>query len=165
MSGKTAGTATLPRDLSSSSSRRLGASAGFEAVGTRGQPFSYQIIATNSPASFGVRGALPDGLIFDDTLGLIAGTPQEAGRFELDIAASNSGGSDRKVITLVSLPVLEDQELTVPARDPLSYQIQSSEAGPGVLFEATGNLLAPVLAHATVNALNLRFLSTRYARY
>jgi len=33
----------------------------------------------------------------------------------------------------------------------------------GGLFEATGNLVAPVVAHATVNAVNLRFLSLRYA--
>lgn len=32
----------------------------------------------------------------------------------------------------------------------------------GVLFETTGNLVAPILAHFTVNALNLRFLSVRY---
>ena len=33
----------------------------------------------------------------------------------------------------------------------------------GGLFEATGNLVAPVVAHATVNALNLRRLSRDYA--
>lgn len=31
----------------------------------------------------------------------------------------------------------------------------------GWLFEATGNLLAPVVAHASVNALNLRWLASR----
>ena len=29
------------------------------------------------------------------------------------------------------------------------------------LFEATGNLVAPVLAHGVVNALNLRWLAAR----
>jgi len=33
----------------------------------------------------------------------------------------------------------------------------------GWLFEATGNLVAPVVAHAVVNALNLRFLALHYA--
>jgi membrane protease YdiL (CAAX protease family) len=32
----------------------------------------------------------------------------------------------------------------------------------GGLYAATGNLLAPVLAHATVNAVNLRWLAQRY---
>jgi len=33
----------------------------------------------------------------------------------------------------------------------------------GVLFEATGNLIAPITAHALINAVNLRLLSVRYA--
>lgn len=33
----------------------------------------------------------------------------------------------------------------------------------GLLFDATGNLLAPVTAHVLVNALNLRWLVRRYA--
>jgi hypothetical protein len=32
----------------------------------------------------------------------------------------------------------------------------------GWLFEATGNLIAPVVAHALINAVNLRLLSVRY---
>jgi membrane protease YdiL (CAAX protease family) len=32
----------------------------------------------------------------------------------------------------------------------------------GVLFEATGNLTAPIVAHFLINAINLRFLSIRY---
>lgn len=34
--------------------------------------------------------------------------------------------------------------------------------GLGVLFEATGNLVAPIVAHATLNAINLRLLARRY---
>jgi hypothetical protein len=33
----------------------------------------------------------------------------------------------------------------------------------GILFDATGNLLAPIVAHATINAVNLRILTTRHA--
>ncbi len=53
----------------------------------------------------------------------------------------------------------------VPRREFLPWTGFALLAGflLGVLFEATGNLLAPVLAHATVNALNLRFLTMRYA--
>ena len=32
----------------------------------------------------------------------------------------------------------------------------------GALFIATGNLLAPIVAHAAINAVNLRMISTRY---
>lgn len=34
--------------------------------------------------------------------------------------------------------------------------------GLGVLFDATGNLVAPVVAHATLNAMNLGFLVREY---
>lgn len=53
----------------------------------------------------------------------------------------------------------------VPSRDLLPWTAFSIAAGLGfgVLFDATGNLLAPITAHALINAVNLRFLSVRYA--
>jgi membrane protease YdiL (CAAX protease family) len=53
----------------------------------------------------------------------------------------------------------------VPRREFLPWTGFALLAGLllGGLFEATGNLVAPVIAHATVNAVNLRFLSLRYA--
>jgi membrane protease YdiL (CAAX protease family) len=52
----------------------------------------------------------------------------------------------------------------VPRRDLLPWTGFTVAAGLllGALFEATGNLLAPIVAHAVVNAVNLRFLSERY---
>jgi membrane protease YdiL (CAAX protease family) len=54
----------------------------------------------------------------------------------------------------------------VPRRELLPWTGFALAAGLllGILFEATGNLLAPVLTHVTVNALNLRFLSLHHAR-
>ncbi len=54
----------------------------------------------------------------------------------------------------------------VPRREFLPWTGFAIAAGflLGVLFETTGNLLAPVLAHATINAVNLKFLSARYAQ-
>ena len=34
--------------------------------------------------------------------------------------------------------------------------------GLGALFEATGNLVAPIVAHALINLVNLRLLSRRW---
>jgi membrane protease YdiL (CAAX protease family) len=53
----------------------------------------------------------------------------------------------------------------VPRRDLLPWTAFSLAAGfaLGGLFEATGNLVAPVVAHAVVNAVNLRLLSRDYA--
>lgn len=52
-----------------------------------------------------------------------------------------------------------------PHRDLWPWTLFSLVAGLllGGLFEATGNLLAPVAAHALINAVNLRLLSVRYA--
>jgi membrane protease YdiL (CAAX protease family) len=52
-----------------------------------------------------------------------------------------------------------------PRRELLPWTVFSLAAGflLGGLFEATGNLLAPVVTHALVNAVNLRFLSVHYA--
>ena len=51
-----------------------------------------------------------------------------------------------------------------PRRDLLPWTLFSIAAGflLGALFEATGNLVAPVVAHVGINAVNLRFLSVHY---
>jgi hypothetical protein len=52
-----------------------------------------------------------------------------------------------------------------PRRELLPWTGFSIAAGflLGGLFEATGNLVAPVVAHAAINAVNLRLLAVRYA--
>jgi len=54
----------------------------------------------------------------------------------------------------------------VPRRDLAPWSLFAVVAGfaLGGLFELTGNLVAPVVAHATINAVNLRKLSQRGAR-
>ncbi len=71
-----------------------------EASGTRGQPFSYQITATNSPASYGVTGTLPAGVSLNTTTGLLSGTPTAAGSFTVTLRATNAGGTGTKALTL-----------------------------------------------------------------
>ena len=53
----------------------------------------------------------------------------------------------------------------VPRRELLPWAAFSIAAGflLGFLFDATGNLLAPVITHALVNAVNLRHLAVHYA--
>ena len=52
----------------------------------------------------------------------------------------------------------------VPRREFLPWTGFAVAAGflLGALFDATGNLVAPIVAHTTVNAVNLRFLSRAY---
>ena len=52
----------------------------------------------------------------------------------------------------------------VPRRELAVWTLSTIAAGfmLGLLFQETGNLIAPTVAHFTVNALNLRWLSQNY---
>jgi hypothetical protein len=62
---------------------------------------SYQITASNSPTSYDAVG-LPAGLSVNSSTGLISGTPPatEAGIYNVTLSATNSSGTDNKIITL-----------------------------------------------------------------
>ena len=108
------------------------------AGGTRGDGFSYQITAENSPALYSVVGVLPGGLSIDNGTGLISGTLDEAGVFTVDLVASNSGGAASRKLTITSLPVIADQAASKPYQVPMIHDLASSESGGGVLWAATG---------------------------
>jgi hypothetical protein len=57
-----------------------------------GQPFSYQITASNSPTSFDATG-LPAPLTVDTGTGLISGTPSVAAVSNVSLTATNSAGT------------------------------------------------------------------------
>lgn len=60
------------------------------APATVGLPFSFQIVATNSPTSYGVTN-LPAGLSVNTSLGLISGIPTSSGTSTVTLMASNAG--------------------------------------------------------------------------
>jgi autotransporter-associated beta strand protein len=109
-----------------------------EIGGSKGNAFTYQITADNSPELFSVRGLLPAGLVFDPLTGLIDGVLGEAGVFTVDVGASNSGGADVRQLVITSLPVMGNQTLTVPYQQPMSYAIVSSETAGLTAWSATG---------------------------
>jgi membrane protease YdiL (CAAX protease family) len=74
-------------------------------------------------------------------------------------------GAMQPALGLVGTSVLFALAHFAPKRELLPWTGFSLAAGLvlGALFEATGNLVAPVVAHAFVNAVNLHLLSRDYA--
>jgi autotransporter-associated beta strand protein len=73
------------------------------ANGKNGTAFSYQITASNTPASYAASG-LPTGLSVNTGTGLISGTPSVTGTFGATISATNAGGTGSATLTITVLP-------------------------------------------------------------
>jgi len=100
--------------------------------GVRGQAMSYQITASNSPTSYGLTGTLPSGLTLNTSTGLISGTPQEFGIFNVTLQATNAGGTGTKAlaITVTNPPPVISSAGTVSGvrGQTMSYQITASNS-------------------------------------
>jgi hypothetical protein len=112
--------------------------SGSNAMATEGSPFSYQITATNNPASYGASG-LPAGLTVN-SFGLISGTPTATGTSDISISATNAGGTGNATLALIVLPpppvITSGSAATATVGVPFSYQITATN-GP-TSFGAAG---------------------------
>jgi peptidyl-prolyl cis-trans isomerase A (cyclophilin A) len=71
------------------------------ALGTAGKAFSYQVTATNHPTTGIISsGALPAGLSFNPSTGLISGTPKSAGSTTVTIQVTGDGGAGSATLDL-----------------------------------------------------------------
>lgn len=94
-----AGTATLTLTVSPATVSAPAITSAATAAGTVSQPFSYQIVASNSPTSYGATG-LPAGLSVNTSTGRITGTPTTAGVSNVTLSATNAGGTGTKALSL-----------------------------------------------------------------
>jgi len=69
------------------------------AYAVQGEPFTYQISATNSPTSFAAIG-MPAGLVVDSATGQITGIPTVLGAAKFTIVANNAEGRGLATLTL-----------------------------------------------------------------
>ena len=93
-----------------------------------GDPFSYQITATNNPTSFGATG-LPPGLQLNPSTGLISGTSTIAGYFNVTVTAQTTFGN---ATSIIPINILAPRITSPPYLSPtdvgsnFSYQITGS---------------------------------------
>ena len=110
------------------------------ASGLIGNAFSYQIIASNSPNSYGAMD-LPPGLSVNVETGLIGGTPSEGGVFSATISATNASGTASKplsiTIAMPSAPVINNAS-TANAVVGDAFNLQISATNSPNSYGATG---------------------------
>src|SRR5437660_2518964 len=73
------------------------------ATATQDQLFVYQVTATGSPTSY-TATPLPAGLTFDSAHGILGGAPTDPGTTQIQLTASNPGGTGMATLTLTVQP-------------------------------------------------------------
>jgi uncharacterized repeat protein (TIGR03803 family) len=101
--------------------------------------FSFQIVATNGPTSFGATN-LPAGLTVDAATGIISGAPTLSGTFTIALTATNDFAAGAGTLTLTVNPaapgITSDPAASGQVGQAFTYQIAASN-GP-TSFGASG---------------------------
>ena len=147
-------------------------SSGTNVTALEGEPFSYQITASNYPTSFGASG-LPPGLVCDETSGMITGAPTQSGTFTAALTANNAGGAGSALLSIAvgipPKPVISSPSSATGTNDVgFYYQIvannyptgySASGLPPGVGYSGSTGMLSGIPTAsgtfpATISAIN-----------
>jgi hypothetical protein len=134
------GTASLTLTIGAGGSAPVITSA-TTASATVNAVFKYQIIATNTPTSYGATG-LPTGLSVSSSTGLVSGTPSASGTFAVSLSAKNATGTGTATLNLtvnavVSAPVITSATNAAgTVNKAFSYQITANNSPTS--YGATG---------------------------
>jgi hypothetical protein len=129
------------------------------ATGQVGAAFSYQITASNNPASYNATGLDP-GLSVDTSTGLITGTPTTAGTANITISASNSGGTGSATLVLTVNP--EPVTFTI---SPVSFTYNGGVQGPTITLSVAGATYSTSGTASATAAGNYSFTATATGNY
>ena len=123
-------------------------------IATVGQPFIYQITATNHPTSYSLNTPLPPGLTLDTALGIISGVPTTpAYNTQVQVSATNTTGTGSATLsfsvqdapppgpTLVSNTSATGRT----GQSGFSFQVLAKNASSSARFTAGG--LPPAALH------------------
>ncbi len=107
---------------------------------TVGKSFTYRIVADNAPYKYGATG-LPAGLKVNTSTGLISGTPEAAGIYNVALAATNSTFEADGALELTVNPA-------PPAGSPVITSSTSVMAEPGtaLMYQITASNTATSFA-------------------
>ncbi len=120
------------------------------ASGTPATPFTYTIVASNSPTSYGAA-PLPLGLSLNSSTGVISGTPTLGGITDIALTATNGSGTSSVVtlrLTLGAPPVVSSLAASGTVGSGLSFTLQANPAASS--FNVVGTLPAGL----TFNGVN-----------
>lgn len=121
------------------------------AAGTTGAAFNYQIVATNTPTSYGAT-SLPTGLSVNTGTGAVSGTPQAGGVYNINVTATNAIGTASKAVAITVASVVpsgSDTTLSVPLNTPTNLDLSTSITGPFISSVA----IATKPAHGSITSV------------
>ena len=136
------GTGSVAVTISAAASNPPSITSATTVSGTVGTAFSYQITATNSPASYNATG-LPAGLSVNTSTGLISGTPTAAGGpTTVSLSATNGGGTGTGSVAITISAATNPPSITSATTasgtvgTAFSYQITATNSPTS--YNATG---------------------------
>ncbi|MCW1884745.1 putative Ig domain-containing protein [Luteolibacter flavescens] len=98
------------------------------ASGNPGEPFTYEIIGTKNPTSYGATN-LPPGLTLDPVTGIISGTPTTIGMWGVAISATDDMGTNTATLTVrIGVPTITSvATASATTATAFSYQIVATQ--------------------------------------
>ena len=122
-------------------------------------PFSYQVVAAPAANSWSlISGALPSGLTFNTTTGVISGTVTTTGTFPIVVRATNAiGSSADQTVTISAVPLAQPTmtagqtasgivgnafSYQIAANYAISYSLASGTLPPGITLNTSSGLLS-----------------------